>query len=263
MNLKGQWVWVTGASSGLGLALSKQLAKAGANLLITARRVDRLETLATELRASGIEVKVAPADMTRPADVEKVLDIARSIPLAAAVLNAGVTHLGHFHELSWEAFEVMLQTNVVSTTRLTTELVKHFQATGRGGRLMIVSSLTGLVPVPFQAAYSGTKAYLVGFGSALAHELKGTNVKVTVFAPGGIATEQTAGEGFNALRGWLASADDVAVEAIGALRVSRPLHIQGFMYRILLLLTRLVPRDLSIWAVSREYRKSLTKAGKK
>ena len=113
MNLKGQWVWVTGASSGLGLELSKQLAKLGANLLITARRADRLEALAVELRKGGVEVKVAPADMSRPADVDKVLGVAKALPLAAVVLNAGVTHFGHHHELEWSAFEAMLQTNVV------------------------------------------------------------------------------------------------------------------------------------------------------
>lgn len=263
MNLRGQWVWVTGASSGLGLEMSKHLAKLGANVLITARRVDRLEALANELRAAGVEVQVAPADMSKPADVEQVLGVAKSLPLAAAILNAGVNHLGHFHELSWEGFETMLQTNVISTTRLTTELAKHFQATGRGGRVMIVSSLTGILPLPFQTAYSGTKAYLVAFGTALAHELKGTNVQVSVFAPGGIATEQTSGEGFNSLRAWLAPADAVAIEAIGALKTSRPLHIQGFLNRVGFLLMRLLPRDMSIWMVSREYRKSLAKVARK
>jgi short-subunit dehydrogenase len=257
MNLKGQWVWVTGASSGLGLELSKQLAKRGANLLITARRVERLEALATELRAGGVEVQVLPADMSRSEDVERILGVAKSLPLSSVVLNAGVTHFGYHHELEWPAFEAMLRTNVIGTTRLTSELVKHFQARGTDARIMLVTSLTGLLPVPFQAAYSGTKAFLSAFGMALAHELRGTKVSVTVFAPGGIATEQTAGARFDKLRAWLAPVDAVALEALAALRSRPSLYIQGFWNRVGFLLFRFMPRDLAMWLVSREYRKSL------
>lgn len=260
MNLKGQWVWVTGASSGLGLELCKQLSKLGANLIITARRVDRLEALAVELRAAGVEVRVLAADMSRRDDVERILAVAKTVPLAAVVLNAGVTHFGHHHELEWEAFEAMLHTNVISTTRLTSELVKHFQATGAGARIMLVSSLTGLMPVPFQAAYSGTKAFLVAFGTALAHELRGSHVSVTVFAPGGIATEQTAGARFNSLRAWLAPVDTVALEALAALRGREPLYVQGFLNRLGFFAFRFLPRNLVMWMLSREYRKALALA---
>lgn len=261
MHVKGQWVWVTGASSGLGLELSKQFARLGANLVISARRVDRLEALATELRQQGVEVQVLPADMSKPADVEHCLDVIKRSKVSVVVLNAGVTHFGHHHELEWSAFQAMLQTNVISTTRLTSELVRHFQAHEVEARVMIVSSLTGLMPVPFQTAYSGTKAFLIAYGTALAHELQGSKVSVTVFAPGGIATEQTAGERFNTLRGWLAPVDAVALEALGALRARPSLHIQGFLNRVGFLLMRFIPRDLAMQLVSREYRKALSAAG--
>ena len=257
MNLKGQWVWVTGASSGLGLELCKQLSKLGAHLLITARRADRLEALAIELRAAGVEVKVQPADMSKPADVERLLGVAKGLPLAAVILNAGVTHMGHHHDLEWAAFEAMVQTNVISTTRVTSELVKHFQANGAAARIMLVASLTGLMPVPYQSAYSGTKAFLVAYGTALAHELRGSKVSVTVFAPGGIATEQTAGAHFDSLRSWLAPVDSVALEALSALEGRSPLYVQGFINRLGFLVMRLLPRDLVMWILSREYRKAL------
>lgn len=259
MNLKGQWVWVTGASSGLGLELSKQLAKQGAHLLITARRVDWLEALALELRATGVEVRTLPADMSRPADVELLLASVKEVPLAAVVLNAGVTHFGHHHELEWPAFEAMLHTNVISTTRVTSEMVKHFQLRG-GGRVMLVTSMTGLMPVPFQAAYSGTKAFLSAFGMALAHELKGSETSVTVFAPGGIATEQTSGERFESLQGWLAPVESVAAEALVALRGRQPLYVQGFMNRLGLFAFRFLPRSLVMGQIGNTYRKALADA---
>lgn len=263
MNLKGQWVWVTGASSGLGLELSKQLSKLGAHLLITARRADRLEALAVELRTAGVEVKVLAGDMSRPEDVERILGAAKSLPLAAVVLNAGVTHFGHHHELEWPAFEAMLRTNVIGTTRITSELVKHFQATGAGARIMMVTSMAGLMPVPFQAAYSGTKAFLTAFGTALAHELRGSAISVTVFAPGGIATEMTSGDRFESLRGWLAPVDAVAREALQALRAREPLYVQGFLNRLGLFAFRFLPRNLVMGQVGKQYRKALADEAKK
>lgn len=263
MNLKGQWVWVTGASSGLGLELCKQLSKMGANLLITARRVERLEELARELRGAGVEVRVLAGDMSKRDDVERILGVAKALPLAAVVLNAGVTHFGHHHELGWDAFEAMLQTNVISTTRVTSELVKHFQATGAGARIMLVTSMAGLMPVPFQSAYSGTKAFLTAFGTALAHELRGSTISVTVFAPGGIATEMTAGDRFESLRGWLAPVDEVALEALAALRGREPLHVQGFINRLGLFAFRFLPRNLVMGQLGRQYRKALAAEAQK
>jgi short-subunit dehydrogenase len=264
MNLKGQWVWVTGASSGLGLELSKQLAKQGANLLLTARRLERLEALVKELSAAHqIEARALAGDMSKSADVERLLAEVKKVPVAAAVLNAGITHFGHHHELEWSAFESMLQTNVVSTTRITSELIRHYKTTGASLRIMIVSSMTGLIPVPFQSAYSGTKAFLIAFGTALAHELKGSPVSVTVFAPGGIATEMTAGENFGSLRGWLAPVDAVASDAISALGSRPPLWVQGFTNRMGLFLARLVPRNLFLSQLARTYRKALADAASK
>ncbi len=257
MNLKGQWVWVTGASSGLGLELCKMLSKRGANLLITARRADRLETLAIELRAASVEVRVLAADMSRTEDVERMLEVAKTLPLAAVILNAGVTHFGHHHELEWSAFEAMLRTNVIGTTRLTSELVKHFQATNAPARIMLVTSMAGLMPVPFQAAYSGTKAFLTAFGTALAHELRGSNISVTVFAPGGIATEMTSGDRFEKLRRWLAPVEAVALEALAALESRQPLYVQGFMNRLGLFAFRFLPRNLVMGQVGKQYRAAL------
>lgn len=258
--LKGQWIWLTGASSGLGLEMARQLAREGAHLMLTARRADRLEGLATELRALGIEVRVLAGDMSRAEDVERLLAEVKQSPVTAAVLNAGVTHFGYHHELDWKAFEAMLHTNVISVTRLTSELVRHFEAQQVPARVQIVSSLTGLMPVPFQAAYSGTKAYLVAFGTSLAHELKGKAVRVTVFAPGGIATEQTSGERFAALKGWLAPVDSVAAEAVRALKAAPPLWVQGALNRVGMFAFRFLPRDLVMWGMARTYRNALLAA---
>lgn len=263
MNLKGQWVWVTGASSGLGLELARQLAAQGANLALTARRAERLEALRTELLARQVEVKVLPGDTGKHGDIDRLMGEVKQLPLSAVVLNAGTTHFGHHHELGWSDFEAMLQLNVVGTARITTELVEHFRQKKAEARIMLVTSMAGLYPVPYQSAYSGTKAFLTAFGTALAHELEGTGVSVTVFAPGGIATEMTAGERFGPLRGWLAPADAVAKEALDALRARPPLHVQGFLNRLGNIAFRLLPRRFVMGQVARQYRKALEATSKK
>jgi short-subunit dehydrogenase len=263
MDFKGQWVWVTGASSGLGQELARQLAGVGANLVLTARRAERLEQLRTEVVPRGVEVKVLPGDLGSHADIDRLMAAVKEVPLSAAVLNAGTTHFGHHHELSWAEFEAMLQLNVVGTARVTSELVQHFRASRAQARIMLVTSMAGLWPVPFQSAYSGTKAFLTAFGTALAHELEGTGISVTVFAPGGIATEMTAGERFGPLKGWLAPADEVAREAVEALRARPPLHVPGFLNRLGNVAFRLFPRSFVMGQVARQYRKALEATTKK
>lgn len=264
MSLRGNWVWVTGASSGLGLEMARQLARRdGANLVVTARRADRLEALKTELSPLGVEVRPLVGDMSKHDDVTRMLDEVRRLNgLAAVVLNAGITHFGPHDELSWPAFEAMLNTNLVGTARITTELVQHFKQQPSPARIMLVTSMAGLSPVPFQSAYSGTKAFLTSFGSALAHELQGTNVSVTVFAPAGIRTEMTAGERFGPLSGWLAPVDAVAEEGLEALRSGPVLAVPGFINRMGLFLFRFLPRNLVMSQVSARYRKALLLTGK-
>jgi hypothetical protein len=265
MELRGKWVWVTGASSGLGLEMARQLAAMhGANLIITARRADRLEKLRLELEPHGVQVRLLAGDMSKHDDITRMLDDVRQVPtLAAVVLNAGITHFGPHEELSWQAFEQMLNTNLIGTARLTSELARHFKQGKLPARIMLVTSMTGLSPVPFQAAYSGTKAFLTSFGTALAHELKGTHVSITVFAPGGIKTEQTSGERFGPLQGWLAPVEAVAAEALEALHGGPVLRVGGFTNRAGLFIFRLLPRNVVMALVGSQYRKALALTAKR
>ncbi len=259
MNLKDQWVWITGASAGLGYELAKQLGKQGAKLAVTARRADKLEELKAAL--PGTEVRVLPGDMANPDDVARIVNEVKALPLAAAVLNAARTHFGRHEELAWEEFNAMVQLNVMGTSRAVSELVAHHRQTGAPLKVMMVTSMTGLMPVPFQAAYSGTKAFLTAFGMALAHELAGSNISVSVFAPGGIATEMTAGDRFGALRGWLAPVEKVAAEALDTLRRPTPLRVAGFTNRAGLFLFRFVSRNFVMAQLRVTYAKSLAIAG--
>ncbi len=258
MELRGRWVLVTGASSGLGREMAKILAvKHGANLLIAARRQDRLQELKAELEQSGgTKVDICVADLSKLDDVDRVIQAAtQERPLFGAILNAGITHFGPYEDLSWDGFRTMLDTNVIATVRLATALIPALET--QGGGLMIVSSMAGIFPVPYQSHYSATKAFLVHFGLSLWHELQGRNVSVTSFAPSGVVSEMTAGDNFTPLRRWLMPVNQAAEEGVDAFRTRKYLHISGFANRIGSAFARLLPQRLTTSLVAAQYRNAL------
>jgi short-subunit dehydrogenase len=235
MDFRSRWVLVTGASSGLGWEMARQFAlEHGANVIAVARRAPRLEELKRELESRArVKVETITADLAKLEDVDRVFRQAVAQgPLYAAVLNAGVTHFGEYHELSWSDFQTMLATNVTGVVRLTTLILPHLEQRAEGGGLMIVSSLAGLQPVPYQTAYSATKAFLVAFGCGLWHETQGHNVSVTTFIPGGIKTEMTSTDRFGPLTGWLMAVEPCAREGIQAFAKRRYLHVPGAFMRV-------------------------------
>jgi short-subunit dehydrogenase len=127
---------------------------------------------------------------------------------------------------------------------------------------MIVASMAGITPVPYQTAYSATKAFLVHFGCGLWHELQGRPVSITTFAPGGVVTEMTAGESFGPLRGWLLPVDATAAEGLQAFRQRKYLHVSGTANRIGSAFTKLLPQQLLTGLVGASYRRALQRTGK-
>jgi len=266
MQLRGRWVLVTGASAGLGHAFASRLAvHYGANLVLVARRKDRLDALARELTEKAkVEVVVLAADLSKIEEVDRVVREAQTgRQLTAAVLNAGVTHFGVYHELSWADFQTMLNTNVSAVVRMTNDLIPHLERDPQGGGLLIVSSMAGITPTPYQTAYSATKAFLVHFGLGMWHELDGRNVSITTYAPAGIQTDMTAGEKFGRLRGWLASVDQVSKEGLEALRFRRFLAIPGATNRVGDLLMRMLPRRFITGRLAATYRSALSDVGER
>lgn len=263
LELNGQWVLVTGASAGLGEAMARQLARDhGANLVLVARREDRLRALATELEASrpGVRTRVVPADLTDPAAVDRVAEEAQADdgPLRGAILNAGVTYFGPHGDLGPDTFSAILATNVTSVVRLASAFVPAMANAGDGG-LLLVSSMAGLLPVPYQAAYCGTKGFVTNFGLALAEEHHASPVSITVFCPGGIATDMTHDSKLRHFESgpFMQTADDCAREGLAALVARKRLAVPGRLNRAQLFATRLVPRTLAATITRRAYEPAL------
>lgn len=262
LDFKNKWVLVTGASSGLGAEIAMQLASQyGANLILSARRRERLEQLKNAIeQETGAEVDIVVADLSVPEDVEGLVNtILTGRELYAAVLNAGVTYLGRHLTLPKERFDQMIQTNIVSVTYMTSQLAAFFEKKQLPGGIMIVSSMAAIFPTPFQAAYAGTKAYLLNFASALSQELENKELSLTIFLPGGIATEMTSGDGFNELRGYLMPVQQVAKEGLAAFRKRRATYIPGFLNRLSSRLSFLLRKEFIIKQTGKTYKKSLDK----
>lgn len=262
MNFYGRWVLITGASSGLGAEMARQFAgEHGAHLILVARRADRINALAEELRLKhGTEVLTCAADLSQLSEVDRVARLINEHgQIYAAILNAGATHFGHHDELSWDQFQRLLNLNVQSTVRLIHLLLPGLEHAAAGGGILLVASLAGLTPVSYQAAYSGTKAFLINYGCSLHHEMRIRGVTVTTFAPGGIATEMTEGARFNDLRAWLVPVGPCARSAIYGLKRRKYLVVPGLVYRIGAVITRLLPQSLVVATVAAQYRRSLAK----
>lgn len=267
MEFRSRWVLVTGASSGLGREIARHLARDhGANLIIAARRRSRLEELARELEQEAkVQVVTVQADLSREDDVERLFrEATDGREVYAVILNAGITCFGEHHALAWEDISRMLSLNVTSTVRLVSLFVPHLLETRQSGGVLLVSSLAGVVPVPYQAAYSGTKGFLINFGRCLWHELRADDVSVTTFVPGGISTELLDIHGLSKHFGhknpMVMPADACARLAVRALQRRRYMYVPGLLNRASLLLADLLPRRLSTTVIGAEYRKALATA---
>jgi uncharacterized protein len=244
-------VLVTGASSGIGAELARQLAALGHGLVIVARRRERLDELAAELRAAhGVRVDIHDADLADPASRAALVDAVRAagINVAAVCNNAGYGSYGRFAELDFanEAREVQVNVNALHEL---THAFLHPMLERHAGAILNVSSIAGFQPLPNMATYSATKAFVTTFSEALHTELRGTGVSCTVLCPGPVATEfgQVAGTAeMDAELPGVAYADveDVAREAIRAMRRGKRTVVPGLAARLLATGGRFAPRTL-------------------
>jgi hypothetical protein len=184
-------VLITGASSGIGEALAKRVARDGRAVGLVARRADRLNALADELRRThGTDAHVLPCDLTSPGAVARLAeDVERAgLTVDWLVNNAGFGTYGLFHELPVDKELEEIRLNVMALVELTSRFLPAMVRRGRGV-VMNVSSIGGLFPSPYMATYTATKAFVVSFSEGLAVELRGTGVSVLCVCPGFTRTE--------------------------------------------------------------------------
>ena len=255
-------ILITGASSGLGYEMALQLSlQHKANVILVARRAEKLQELKETIEAkSSSKVKTITADLSNLEDIDRVIKISlEDNNLFGAILNAGITYFGNHLELDWKQFEMMLQTNVTGMVRMTTQLTAHFEKTQHPGGIMIVSSMAAVLPTPYQAAYSGTKGFMLNFITALSHEITNKNFSYTVYLPGGMQTEMTNNDKFSPLKSWLMPVKQAAAEGINAFRKRKATYVPGATNKLGAIISGIIPKRIIIKGMAKTYGNALKK----
>jgi short-subunit dehydrogenase len=244
-------VLITGASSGIGLALAREVAPRCSALVLVARRKSELEALARELRERHpkLRVLVAPCDLNDRAQIDgMLLDVQREFGVVDVLINnAGFGDMSLFDRSDWDRNQRMIDLNVTALAYLTHRLVGPMVERGRGGILNISSGL-GLAFLPGFATYLATKHYVTGFTEALRLDLTGTGVVVTQSCPGPVATEFASHTGNftgQEIPAFLEiSAEQCARESLRAFELDRALIVPGVVAWVLMFLNDLAPRPI-------------------
>lgn len=236
---------VTGASAGIGAAFAERLARDAYDLVLVARRRERLDALAERLvRAHDRRVEVLVADLGSSAGVRAVeARIAAEPALALFVNNAGFGTSGPFADLDRDAEEEEVRLNVLALLRLTHAAVAAMKPRGHGS-VINVSSLVGFQPSPFNATYAATKAFVNSFTQAVSEELRGSGVRLQLLCPGFTRTEfqEVAGVRTDNLPSFAWMSPEAVVEiSLEALRKGELLVIPGGGNRVIGALVRVMP----------------------
>lgn len=250
-NHAGTTAIVTGASSGLGTEFARALAARGANLVLIARRADRLAELADELASThGVTVHPLPLDLAAPGAVDAVASFMRErgLTVDSLVNNAGFGMHGHLVEADAPRTDEQVRLNIGALVALTRAFLPEMTASGRG-ILVNVASTAAFQPVPFMAVYGATKAFVLNFTEAVAFETKESGLRVTALCPGPTRTEffQVVGTEEARVRDYQ-TPDQVVATAMRALDARRtpPSVVSGGRNAATAVLARIMPRSIVI-----------------
>ena len=243
---------VTGASSGIGVEIARNLARRGHNLVLVARSEDKLRDLATELAALGVRAEVLPTDLTDRAARKALPDRVAGLGLTVSVLvnNAGWSTMGAVAKADPEAELGMVEVDVAAVVDLTTRFLPAMTAAGSGA-VLNVASTAAFQPIPGQAGYSAGKAFVLAYTQAVAEEVRGQGVSVTALCPGPVATGflDTAGISDAEAKGampeimWVDAAS-VAKAAVDGLAKGKRVVIPGAANIVSARLSWLTPRSV-------------------
>ena len=270
---KGKLALVTGASTGIGYAIAKELAVRGANLIISAttRSEDKLHELSSEIKYIGAECHIFLEDLSRLNSGRSLYDQIKlqNLHVDLLVNNAGYGRWGTFHEVEMDDYAEMIQLNITSLTELSHLYIPDMIEKGEGG-VINVGSVASLTPVPYSSVYAATKAYVLSFSEGLRYEYRNENVKIMALLPGATVSNfgQVATAKSDKLRERLnkrtkrsaagtvfQTSHEVAIECLDGFAKNKQFIIPGKGNRRTALITKLMPRTKVLNTVGNLFKK--------
>jgi uncharacterized protein len=245
---QGKWALVTGASAGIGVALATQLAEGGTHLVLTARRQERLENLASKLRKEhNIRVEIFVADLAQPDGPQEIYTFTNEKKLAIDLLinNAGFGQYGELAQVEPQRLLDMVQVNCAAVVHLTRLFLPGMIARKRGG-VLILASTASFQAVPYISTYAASKAFDLLFAEGLAEEMKPYGIRVCALCPGSTESEfhEAAGQQKFSAKHQQETAEKVARVGLEALAAGKSYVISGVGNYLGAQSQRLVPRRL-------------------
>ena len=253
-----RWAVVTGASSGIGTEIARQLAARGMHLVLTARREDRLQALAEEVQtAHGSKTLLIPGDLLDPAEPKRIFDrvTEEGLDVALLVNNAGFGSFASVEDTDTETAVNVTRLNVTALTELTYRFLEPMLARDEG-TILNVASVAAFQPVAYMPAYSASKAYVLHFTESLWAELRDTNVSITALCPGTTRTEffDQAGDSTWLSRQSSHTAAAVAKKGLNAAAKGKLSVVPGLKNAIAVQLSRFFPRKLVVMETRKYFR---------
>ncbi|MDO9320635.1 MAG: SDR family oxidoreductase [Pseudomonas sp.] len=245
-----RYALITGASSGIGLALAEALARRGRNLILVARQRDALESIACELtQRFGVEVLFSACDLSEPLQLSGLLQeleqADRQIDLL--VNNAGIGTAGAFLKQDWSREQQLIEVNILALTRLCHALGQRMLQQG-GGQILNVASVASFQPGPWMSNYYASKAFVLSFSEGLREELKKHGIQVSVLCPGPTRSAFFRNAQMKSAKlersSLMMSCEEVALLTVQALEKNRAIIIPGWRNKLMAYWPRLIPRAL-------------------
>lgn len=252
---------VTGASSGIGVEIARELAKRGHGVTLVARSADKLESLATELAATGVRAEVLATDLTDRAARASLLDRIDDLGLVPDILvnNAGLSTLGPVAGSDPELEMAMIELDVVAVADLCSRFLPGMVERRRGA-VLNVASTAAFQPLPGQAGYGACKAFVLSYTRSLGGELHGTGVSATALCPGPVRTGFGEAAGFSKEDAEKAlpsimweTPQAVATCGIDAMERGHPVAIPGTVNRVAAMLAHITPKRLLVPILAKQH----------
>lgn len=242
-NTFGSWALVTGASSGLGSEFARQIASSGINLVLVARRIDRLEKLGADLKNEfGIDYRTAQVDLSEPDFMKAICTATDDLDIGLVISNAGTGQPGSFLKHSSDYLQKTVQLNAIAHLNLTHHFGQRLAKRGRGG-VLLVSAMGAMDGLPYMAGDAASKAFVGSLGAGLHLEFKklGLNITSVFIGPTDTPIIDAFGLDVNDMPVKPMAVEQTVAESLRAFKANQPTHLTGRMNR---LMNRFVPASV-------------------